>query len=216
MHWSHLAVFDLDRTLVKDNCSFLFCRYLVSKKILSRFSLFYSLFCYLRHLFFGMGLKELHQHIFSRLLKGRSIEQIEENVVTFLEERFFSLIYPPAFSRLRLAQHLGYYTLILSNSPSFLVQKIAAFIGVDESRSTEYGIDASNKLERIVSIMEGDQKALFIREITQKLALKKEQITAYSDSILDQPFLSLAGNPVAVNPDKRLKQIAEQNRWEIL
>src|SRR5919106_1545789 len=38
---------------------------------------------------------------------------------------------------------------------------------------------------------------------------------AYTDSITDQPMLEEVGNPVAVNPDRELRRIAEQRGWRI-
>ena len=216
MHWPHLAVFDLDRTLVADNCSLDFCRYLVSKKVLPSSSLLYSLFYYVQHVFLGMSLSELHNRVFEHLLRGKSLEQLEEKVEPFLQNYLFSQVYPPVLAALRLAQHLGYYTLILSNSPSFLVEKIATFLGVNEWRATQYAVDTERKLCHITSVMQGEDKASCVQEIADKLCIGKEQITAYSDSFLDLPLLLKAGTPIAVNPDRKLRRFSKQNKWLIL
>jgi HAD superfamily hydrolase (TIGR01490 family) len=216
MNWSHLTVFDLDRTIVADNCSLGFCRYLVRKNVLPSSSLIYSLFYYLKHVFFGMNLLNLHNRIFDHLLRGKSLEQLEENVEPFLKDYLLSQIYSPVLAELRLAQHLGYYTLILSNSPSFLVEKIAQFLGVNEWRATQYAVDKERKLCHITSIMQGEEKASCVQEIAKKLSIEKEQITAYSDSFLDLPLLLAAGTPIAVNPDRKLRRFSEQHKWSIL
>ena len=38
---------------------------------------------------------------------------------------------------------------------------------------------------------------------------------AYSDSITDLPMLEAVGHPVAVNPDRELRRIAEERDWEL-
>ena len=38
---------------------------------------------------------------------------------------------------------------------------------------------------------------------------------AYADHHTDGPFLETVGHPVAVNPDKRLRQMAQERGWEI-
>jgi HAD superfamily hydrolase (TIGR01490 family) len=216
VNWSHLTVFDLDRTIVADNCSLNFCRYLVQKNVLPSSFLIYSLFYYLKHLFFGMSLSDLHNQVFEHLLRGKPLEQLEENVEPFLKNYLFSQIYPPVIAELRLAQHLGHYTLILSNSPSFLVEKIAQLLGVNEWRATQYAVDKERKLCHITSIMQGAEKASCVQEIAEKLSIEKEQITAYSDSFLDLPLLLTAGTPIAVNPDRKLRRFSEQHQWPIL
>jgi HAD superfamily hydrolase (TIGR01490 family) len=216
MPWSRLTVFDLDRTIIADNCSFDFCRYLVGKNVLPFSSLIYSLFFYVKHLFFGMSLSDLHNRIFKHFLRGRSLEILEEHVAPFLQDYLFSQIYPPVIAELRLAQHLGHYTLILSNSPSFLVEKIAQLLGVNEWRATQYAVDKEQKLCHITSIMQGEEKASCVQEIAGKLSIGKEQITAYSDSFLDLPLLLTAGIPIAVNPDRKLRRFSQQRKWSIL
>ena len=38
---------------------------------------------------------------------------------------------------------------------------------------------------------------------------------AYTDSITDVPMLEAVGHPVAVNPDKDLRHVADEREWEI-
>ncbi|MBS0603649.1 MAG: HAD-IB family phosphatase [Verrucomicrobia bacterium] len=216
MNWSQLTVFDLDRTIVADNCSLDFCRYLVAKNVLPYSSLFYSFFYYVKHIFFGMSLTDLHSKVFDHLLRGRSLERLEANVEPFLQEYLYSRIYPPVIAQLRLAQHLGHYTLILSNSPSFLVEKIALLLGVNEWRATQYAVDNERNLCHIASIMQGEDKASCVKEIAGKFSIAKEKITAYSDSFLDLPLLLEAGTPIAVNPDRKLRRFSQQHQWSIL
>src|SRR5258708_281826 len=96
---------------------------------------------YLGHLFFVLILTKLHHAIFNKILFGLSMHFLEDQVQRFLKEYLFSALYMPAVYRLRLAQHLGHYTVILSNSPSFLVKSVADFFGVNEWRATEYTLD---------------------------------------------------------------------------
>lgn len=211
-----LAVFDLDKTLVVDNCSFAFCRYLVSKKILPFSSLLCASFYYIRHTFLGMGLVDLHNRAFSTLLKGHSLPTLETQVEPFLKEYLPLKAYFPALSQLQLAQQLGHHTLILSNSPSFLVRKIAEHLHVDEWCSTEYAIDKEKNLCHIAFMMQGEEKAFVVKKTAERLSIPVENITAYSDSFFDLPLLLSAGVPVAVNPDLKLRRFAHAHNWSIL
>jgi len=221
VNWSHLSVFDLDNTIVSGNCSLEFCRYLVGKKVLPYSSLFYSCFYYIKHVLFDTSLIDLHNKVFKYHLRGKSLKLIETNVGPFLEEYLRSKLYLPVLAQLRLAQHLGHYTLILSNSPSFLVEKVAKFLGVNEWRATEYAVDKQLNLCHISSILQGEDKAQCVKEVAGKLDLRKEKITAFSDSFLDLPLLLSAGNPVAVlgascNPDRKLRKFSTDMQWSVL
>jgi phosphoserine phosphatase len=115
-----------------------------------------------------------------------------------------------------LAQHLGHYTLILSNSPSFLVSVFARCFGVDDWKATRYAIDHQENLSHIDVIFQGEEKAKYVNEIASQLHISKEDVTAYSDSYLDLPFLLTAGTPIAVNPDRKLKKYSESHSWTVL
>ncbi|HSX04641.1 MAG TPA: HAD-IB family phosphatase [Rhabdochlamydiaceae bacterium] len=211
-----LSAFDLDHTLTKGNSSFNFCHFLLKHKILSLSTVMDSSFCYFRHLFLGMSLTELHHAIFNRVLFGRSMHFLEDQVDRFLKEYLFSALYMPAVYRLRLAQHLGHYTVILSNSPSFLVKSVAEYFGVNEWKATEYALDEQHNLSRISIIMQGADKALHLNSLSKKLGIRREAITAYSDSYHDLDFLKASGTPIAVNPDKRLRAVSIQQKWSII
>lgn len=213
---SDLSVFDLDRTLVSVNCSFTYFFFLFKRKVFPFSSLITPILCFFRHRFFGMSLVQLHEAIFKNILKGSSIDLLEKHMDAFVKECIAHLIYTPAIARLKLAQQLGHYTVILSNSPSFLVSAIAKFFAVDEWGSSVYNLDKEDKLCNIASLMQGEDKADCVAQIAARWSLSKESITAYSDSHLDVPFLLSAGHAVAVNPDKKLFHIAKLRNWEII
>lgn len=134
----------------------------------------------------------------------------EEFVSLYLEKN----IYFPAWEKLRWAQHQGHYTCILSNSPSFLVRFIAEKFHVDAFESSEYLVDKDLKLCQIQKILQGKEKACCVEKIIKQLGVQRERSTGYSDSHLDLPFLHSVGRAIVVNPDSKLKQIAQQLFWE--
>jgi len=211
-----LSVFDLDYTLIAGNSSFKFCQYLSRRAVLPSFTPFYSFFYYLRHRFLNLSLSALHHKIFTCFLKGKSLELLESFVEPFIQEEISSLLYMPAIDHLRRAQHLGHFTLILSNSPEFLVKGIAEFLGVSGWHATRYAVDKDNMLSHVAAIMQGEDKAWQVKAIADKLNLDKSQITAYSDSHLDIPFLLSAGKAVAVNPNRKLLQISRKHNWPVI
>ncbi len=134
-----------------------------------------------------------------------------EDFVDLYLEKF---LYFPAWEKLKWAQHRGHFTCILSNSPSFLVGIIAEKFHVDAWEASEYLVDKDQRLCQIQKILRGEEKACSVEEITKRLGINKEKSTGYSDSHLDLPFLYSVGKAVAVNPDRKLKQVAEQLKWE--
>jgi len=208
-----IAVFDLDRTLIKSNSSFQFCLYLYKHKVLSLFYVIKSCVYYIQHRFLGLSLTQLHEKTFKTLLKGMSLSVIASHVKSFVDGWLSEALYYPAFSELRRAQHLGFYTMILSNSPGFLVKVIAERLNVSEWKATEYEVDKDGRLCHIAHVLNGRDKASQVRKIIRKLGLTKRNVVAYSDSVWDLPFLESAGQAVVVNPDRKLQKISQEHNW---
>ena len=62
----------------------------------------------------------------------------------------------------------------------------------------------------------GPGKVKAMREVAEQDGIDLEGSYAYTDSFTDMPMLELVGNPVAVNPDRELREAAEENDWPIL
>ena len=46
--------------------------------------------------------------------------------------------------------------------------------------------------------------------------MNPEEYTFYSDSHNDLPLLEQVDNPIAVDPDEKLREIATNNGWQII
>jgi phosphoserine phosphatase len=61
----------------------------------------------------------------------------------------------------------------------------------------------------------GKGKASALRQFADAEGIDLERSWAYSDSASDLPMLQAVGNPVAVNPDAELEEVARREGWEI-
>ncbi len=128
----------------------------------------------------------------------------------FLNERLEALWYPPALLRLQEMRAGGFESMILSNSPHFLVVPIAKRIGIEKVYASLYKSDALGRLSGIGPMMDGTKKAAVLN------GLPSSKKIAFSDSHLDLSFLQAADIAVAVNPKSSLKKIANRHGWEII
>lgn len=212
----HLAVFDLDRTLVWQNSSFAFSLYLYKTGVLSIKDMALAFFYRWRFSRGKLSLKELHEKIFRAVLQGLSLSVLEESALRFLDGFLPAALYPPAFAALRFAQHTGCYTAILSSSPDFLVLPIARKWGVPHAAATVYQVDKDRRLCNIAELMEGTTKAHFLEELQKELSIGKDATSVYTDSYDDLPLLTRASQLIAVNPDPKLQALAEKRQWCVL
>lgn len=211
-----VGAFDLDHTLIKRNTSALFYYYLIKKGVFHPAAVLRSFVYSFRHHFFNLGIKQVHERVFNKFLKGMSLSFLDEHVQGFLKEDFFKHIYYPAFKELRQAQYAGHHTVILSASPSFLVGAIAEYFGVFHWSSSEYRLDKEGRLSQIDSVLLGDEKAQYLKELVKELGTDLSLVTAYSDSIVDLPFLLTAGKGVVVNPRKTMRQLSKKYQFDVI
>lgn len=211
-----ISAFDLDHTLIEANSSLLFYYFLVKQGFFHPITIARTVIYSLKHRFFNLSLHELHEKAFSRFLKGKSVGFIQTQVKRFLEEDFHRYIYYPAFFRLRRAQHEGHHTVILSNSPTFIVGPIAKYFGMTSWSGSEYQVNKKGIFESVKYILEGEGKAAHLKLLAERLDAKIENVVAYSDSPLDLPFLKAAGKAVVVNPTQKMRKISKKNLWEII
>lgn len=137
------------------------------------------------------------------------MEEFLPYIDSFLDKYLDQLLYLPAIQRLRERLNVG-EVVLLSNSPHFLVQKISKRLGISNIRATEYRVDDKGLLCDIGLLMDGKAKA----ECLKNFPFSEKE--AYTDSILDLPFLESATIKIAVRPDRKLAKLAHQNGWEKL
>lgn len=211
-----LTIFDLDHTLLTANSSFRFGFFLFRKRFFSLWTLLTCCAIYARHKWLGMSIHQLHSKTFARLFKGCLLADISRYVNQFLIESLSAMLNDSVVQRLKQAQNQGDHVLILSSSPDFLVKAIAGRLQVPHWSATIYECDEKGKLSAIKQVMEGQDKADYLKKLMDQLQVAQSALTVYSDSYLDLPILKMAGKAIAVGPDSHLKRISLQNGWEIL
>lgn len=112
--------------------------------------------------------------------------------------------------------------VIVSASPDFLVQAVADNLAIPHAIGIETVFEngsLTDKTHEPYSFKQGKVWALeaWWQEQQQCIGLSSLIIDeAYSDSINDLPLLAMAAKAFVVNPDKRLKSIAEVCAWQAL
>ena len=150
-------------------------------------------------------------------LIGRTAEEVEFIAAPFVEQVIEPLILSDAMRAVAEHRAAGDRILVVSASPTFLVEAIAARLGIDELLATELELQHGGYSGRIAGIpcaREGK-----IERLEQWRAEQGEPLAGahfYSDSRNDLPLLCHVAHPHAVNPDAALRAHAEQHGWEIL
>lgn len=215
-HESKLAIFDVDKTLAHCNVSFAFGRYLYKKKVFSFFKMLGLVFSYALHQIKVLPLQKLHEISFYFLFYKASKAEIEKLAQEFIDLEANTLIRKELELKLIELKAQNQIVWLQSSSPDFIIQPLAKKLGADEFFATKYESDESGRFTKILKIVDGHEKLNILEKYLSDSGISAENVTFYSDSMLDLPLLSRVGTPIAVFPEHRLKEIAKKNSWSII
>jgi len=150
------------------------------------------------------------------ILKGFRVDDLRGLVASAMEPVLKPLVYRDALHLADCHRQRGEPVYIVSATLHEIVEEIARELGFDGAIGSTCEIENGAYTGRSLRAAHGPGKAAAIRELADAEGLDLTSSTAYSDSYTDVPFLEAVGNPVAVNPDKELRRIAEERGWRVL
>lgn len=149
-------------------------------------------------------------------IKGHSVAE----TVAMAEEIFDDIIGDRVYGGTReLAElHLqaGQEVWLVTATPVQLAQVIAKRLGLTGALGTVAEVEEGVFTGRLVGdILHGPGKKHAVAALAASSGLELARCAAYSDSVNDVPLLSMVGTAVAINPDWRLRRVAEDRGWPI-
>lgn len=123
----------------------------------------------------------------------------------------------PVLHRLEQHRREGYYTMLVSGAYEPLLHSVTKNVNFDciIGSSIPYHDEKLSKTTSIKYIY-GERKSDFINAHLSNTEVDWQNSFAYGDSYTDLNVLELVGNPVAVNPEPRLLEVANHKKWEII
>lgn len=138
----------------------------------------------------------------------------------FMQEVIAPAIRPAALKLLRQHQQAGDRVLIITATNEFVTRPIAQALGVHELLATELerGADGwfTGEIRGEPNMREGKVRRMAQWLAAQQLGWDDVYSTFYSDSTNDVPLLERVNEPVATNPDARLRALAQERGWRTL
>lgn len=212
-----LALFDLDDTLIDGNSPSLWSAYLAELGWVDRDSFIPReqalVAAYAQR---QISLEEYLQFSLQPLI-GRTPEEVAHVAAPFVEEVIEPLIHSAAMRAIAEHRQHGDRVLVISATPTFLVEAIAERLRIDDVLGTALALQHghySGALQGTPCAREGKITCLEAWAAEHNESL--EGAYFYSDSCNDLPLLSRVAHPRAVNPDALLHQEALQRGWSIL
>jgi len=209
-----LSVFDLDHTLLKCSISYRFFHHLFSARVYKFKNLFQAFALGVRYKLGTVSAQDVHQECGALFLESTSASEIIRHFSSFLAGFNPKMINQKVFDLLAHAKRNGHYTLLATSSPEFIVRPLLRYFPVDELLASDYRVNNVCDRFECQRAIDGALKRDYSLSLSEKFNLPKHALYAYSDSITDLPLLECVGHPVVVCPDRKLKKIARERRWE--
>jgi alcohol-forming fatty acyl-CoA reductase len=212
----HLAVFDLENTLIASNVvdsySWLATRHLDDGE---------------RVRFVARTLREAPRLLaldradrgdflryFYRRYEGAPVEQLRADGWELFSDMVLTKSFPAGIRRVREHRALGHRTLLITGALDVVIDPLRPlFDDVVCARLGQRGGRFDGEL--LDAPPTGEARAMLMADYASAHGLELEQSVAYADSASDLPMLEVVGHPVAVNPETKLAAIARKRGWHV-
>jgi len=214
--YRYVVFLDLDKTLTGTNSGYALVRTAYEKGFLRKRDLFGPL---MMLLFYKAGLRPADSIISSlgEKLRGVSYIEFEEMAREAVNKYLIGSVFPEARKEISLHQNQNALSVILSSAVEGICIPIARHLSIDQILCTV--MDSSDgKLTGSPSgeYCYGSEKSRRLNEFCSENGFNTKEAFYYADSMSDVEALQSVGNPVCINPDRRLLKHAKRKGWRII
>ena len=212
-----LAIFDLDHTLLPFDSDKSWNQFLIEAGVVDA-----SYYQERNDQFYQDYLNEsldirAYQRFATEVLRTHPLEQVIALRADYLAQIIIPGLLPKALACIADYRRKGFFTLIISATNEFIVEPIAILHGVDHFLGCRLEfIDGRYTGEMVGVPTYRDGKVEALQNWLTERHATAETIHFYSDSINDLPLLERADAAFAVDPDQKLRVIAEAHNWPVI
>ncbi|TSC55089.1 MAG: HAD-superfamily hydrolase [Parcubacteria group bacterium LiPW_30] len=217
MATKNLAIFDIDRTLIKGQSQEALLKFIYKKGYIKN--------CYYIKIIFWFVLYKLHivknpkkimEYAFS-VFGGKSEQEVKEIINEFFNEDLKGRFYGDGIKLVNELKDKRFRIILISNAVDVLVEKIAEYLAVNDFRGTTLEVKDGKLTGKIEGpIVYGVEKSNIVKKYISDNNIELDNVYAYGDHISDVFMLELAKHPFVVNPSNNLRNIAVKRNWPIL
>ncbi|MEE1887741.1 histidinol-phosphatase [Pseudomonas carassii] len=212
-----LALFDLDNTLLGGDSDHAWGDYLCERGILDPVAYKQRNDAFYQDYLNGTLDMQAYLAFSMEILAASEPAQLEQWHREFMRDCIEPIILPRAEALLRQHREAGDQLVIITATNRFVTAPIARRLGVRVLLATECEAQDGRYTGRSTDIpcfREG--KVTRLNRWMLENGFDLEDSYFYSDSMNDVPLLEVVANPVAVDPDPKLRAEAERRGWQVI
>lgn len=150
-----------------------------------------------------------------RAIAGSRVADVEK-VLHLAMPDVLAALKPDMLARLQQHQRDGYHLVLLSAGLHAGILRLAEALG-GRGEGTKLSIVQGRYTGQLDGpLCQGRGKATRAKAVLDEVGALPADCIAYGDTASDAPYLALMGQPHAVDPDTKLRQIAQRSAWPII
>jgi fatty acyl-CoA reductase len=212
----HLAVFDLEHTLMSSNVVDTYA-WLASRHLgPARRARFVADLVRQGPALLALDRRDRGDFLrsFYRRFENAPLDRLREDSWELFHRQLLTRSFPDGLARVRAHRALGHRTLLITGALDFIIEPIRPlFDDIVCAEMEQRDGRLTGHLTTLPPI--GEARAILLADYASSRSLSLEESVAYADSASDLAMLEAVGFPVAVNPEARLSAIARRRGWHV-
>ncbi|OBI80990.1 HAD-IB family hydrolase/lysophospholipid acyltransferase family protein [Mycobacterium sp. E740] len=154
----------------------------------------------------------------ARMLRGNSLDDIDELAERLFIQKIVGRIYPEMRELVRAHMARGHTVVLSSSALTVQVDPVAKFLGIENVLSNKFELDEHGLLTGEVQrpIIWGPGKARAVQKFAAERGVDLSKSYFYADGDEDVALMYLVGNPRPTNPGGKLAAVAAKRGWPVL
>jgi HAD superfamily hydrolase (TIGR01490 family) len=209
-----MVIFDVDHTITSKSTGRRFAECAQRDGHFPWYRLLVVPIFYLRYRYGAIGSDEFMKYLLP--LKGLTRDEL----MSLTRECFETLVrhdlYAEAVEEVRRHLDAGRHVVLATSSLDIIVEPLAEHLGVSDMICTHVEFAEGYATGRSANPPSfGEEKERQVLAFIREHGEEPTDCSFYSDSSHDLPLLQAVGTPIAVNPDRRLRRVAEREGWAV-
>ncbi len=151
-----------------------------------------------------------------RLFRGMTKTALDAFTKQFVAG-FTARIRPGVFPLIHRHREQGHKPVLLTSAADVLAEKVAGLLGINHVIATALILKDGVYTGEIAEPSPwGAGKRILAERHCQSAGIDPRHCYVYTDHISDLPLMKLVGKPIAVNPDRVLRRVAQENKWKLV
>ncbi len=212
------AFFDVDNTIIRGASSFYLARGLQQRGYFGFADLARFAVEQLKYQLFGESKEQVAalKREALTIIKGWSVAEMAAVGEEIYDEVLASRIYPGTRDIIKGHLAKGHEVWLVTAAPVEIGRLIARRVGCTGALGTVAEHKDGYYTGTLVGdMLHGPAKQVAVRDLADERGIALDESYAYGDSMNDVPMLESVGHPTAINPEPRLRKLANKRTWGV-